>query len=316
MLIDQVNITVIAGSGGDGAVGFRKKGKGPTGGNGGRGGDVYLKGVRDLGALSQFRYKKKIKAEDGQDGRSGFRDGKSGQDIYLNIPVGTIVRNITRQIQYEIMEEGQTILVAKGGRGGKGNFILRSSRNVTPKTAQPGRKGKRNELGLELKFIADVGLIGLPNAGKSSLLNELTNAKSKVANYAFTTLEPHLGVYNNIILADIPGLIKGASKGKGLGAKFLRHIERTKILFHLVAGDSEDLIKDYKTIRRELEKHSKNLLDKKEIILIGKSDLIKENDFGKIRNKFKNTIKKEVLFISIYDFDSIEEIRRILDDLK
>jgi len=235
MLIDNAKIRVSAGDGGDGGIGFRTKGEGPTGGNGGHGGDVYIKGKKDLGALKQFRYKKSIKAGDGEDGRSKFRDGHNGEDIYLRIPVGTVVYNFTKKIQYEVREEGETFLIAKGGAGGKGNFLLRSSTNTTPKKARPGKKGESFILGLELKFIADVGLIGLPNAGKSSLLNELTAAKSKVANYPFTTLEPHLGVYYGIIIADIPGLMEGASKGKGLGIKFLRHIERTEVLFNLIS---------------------------------------------------------------------------------
>ncbi len=315
MLIDNVKIKVSAGDGGDGAVGFRQRGKGPTGGNGGRGGDVYIKGIRDIEALKQFRYKKKIKAEDGEDGRSKFRDGHSGKDVYLKVPIGTIVYHYKKKVQYEITEEGQALLVARGGKGGKGNFLLRSSTNTTPREAQPGRPGEKCKLGLELKFIADVGLIGLPNSGKSSLLNELTSAKSKVGSYPFTTLEPHLGAYYKIILADIPGLIKGASKGKGLGIKFLRHIERTKVLFHLVSGESKKPIKDYKTIRRELGKYNQRLLNKKEYIFISKSDLIDSNRIPKIRSSFRK-MNKEVIFISIYDFDSIEKVKKILNQLR
>lgn len=315
MLIDNVKIKVKAGDGGDGAVGFMQRGKGPTGADGGRGGSVYLRGVKDLSALTRFRYEKEIKAEDGEDGRSKFRDGAGGEDVYLRIPVGTVVYNYTKKIQYEISEKGQTLLIARGGRGGVGNFKLRSSTNTSPRKAKPGKEGESCEIGLELKFIADVGLIGLPNAGKSSLLNELTNAKSKVANYRFTTLEPHLGVYYGVVLADIPGLIEGASKGKGLGIKFLRHIERTEVLFHLISGESKKPLKDYKTIREELGKYDEGLLKKEEYIFITKSDLISEEFKEKIKDKFKG-IKKEIIFISIYDFNSIKKVQKILNRLK
>jgi len=315
MLIDNVKIKVSAGNGGDGAVAFMKKGKGPTGGNGGRGGNVYVEGVSDLGALQQFRFKKEVGAENGENGRSKFRDGRTGKDIYLKIPIGTIIYNLDEKTKEEIIRKKQIFLIAKGGNGGKGNFLLRSPRNVTPKEAKPGWPGESFELGLELKFIADIGLIGLPNAGKSSLLNELTRAKSRVANYPFTTLEPHLGVCYSAILADIPGLIEGASKGKGLGIKFLRHIERTKVLFHLISSESNSPIKDYRIIRKELERYNKKLLEKKEYIFITKSDLIKSSDLEKKINKFKK-INKEVFSVSVYDFDSIEKVKKIIAQLK
>jgi len=315
MLIDNVKIEVFAGNGGNGGVAFMKRGVGPTGGNGGKGGSIYVEGVSDLGALQQFRFKKEIKAEDGEHGRSKFRDGRTGKDIYLRIPIGTIIHNLNKGVKKEIVKEGQSFLVAKGGRGGKGNFLLRSPSNVTPKEAKPGWPGESFELKLELKFIADVGLIGLPNAGKSSLLNELTRAKSRVANYPFTTLEPHLGVCYGTILADIPGLIEGASKGKGLGIKFLRHIERTKVLFHLISSESNSPIKDYRIIRKELERYNKKLLEQKEYILITKSDLIESSNLEKKISKFKK-INKEVFPISVYDFDSIERVKKILNKLK
>ena len=315
MLIDNVTIKVSAGSGGNGAVAFMKKGRGPTGGNGGRGGNVYVRGVSDLGALQQFRFKKEVEADNGENGRSKLRDGHTGDDVYLRIPVGTIVYNLDKKIKEEIIKEGQTFLIAKGGNGGKGNFLLRSPRNVTPKEAKPGWPGESFELKLELKFIANVGLIGLPNAGKSSLLNELTKAKSRVADYPFTTLEPHLGVCYGTILADIPGLIEGASKGKGLGIKFLRHIERTEILFHLISAESKSPIKDYRVIRKELERYNKKLLEKKEYIFITKSDLIKFSSLEKKINKFKK-INKKVFSISVYDFDSIEKVKKIINQLK
>jgi GTP-binding protein len=315
MLIDNVKLEVVAGNGGRGGIGFRTRGKGPTGGNGGHGGSVYIKGKRDLGALKKFRYKKKIKAENGKEGRSKFRDGKTGEDTYLEVPVGTVVYNFTKKIQYEVEREGQTFLIAKGGAGGKGNFLLRSSTNTTPRRSFPGKEGETCIIGLELKFIADVGLVGLPNAGKSSLLNELTRAKSKVANYPFTTLEPHLGVYYGVVIADIPGLIEGASKGKGLGIKFLRHVERTKVLFHLVAGDSKNIVEDYNIIRKELGNYNKQLLEKKEYIFVTKSDLISKKRKKEIEKSFSE-IKKETLFISIYDLESIQKVEKILNKLK
>src|SRR3989344_5869673 len=218
---------------------------GPTGTRGGNGGSIYFEGVSDLGALGQFRFKKKLEAENGAPGRGQFRDGEAGEDLILKVPVGTVIHNLTTEKDTEITKTRERVLVAKGGFGGKGNFHFRSSTNTTPKQFQPGLPGERFDFRLELKLIADVGLVGLPNAGKSALLNELTMAKAKVANYPFTTLEPNLGVYYDLILADIPGLIEGASAGKGLGIKFLRHIERTKILFHLVSAESENPLKDY-----------------------------------------------------------------------
>src|SRR3989339_898660 len=243
MLIDDITIKISAGKGGNGVVAFNKSKMaiGPVGGNGGNGGSVYVEGVSDLSALNQFRFKKDVKAKDGEDGRGQFVDGKGGSDIVLKAPIGTVIHNLTIGAQQEILKIGEKILVAKGGRGGKGNFLFRSSTNTTPKEFEFGHEGQGFTLNFELKLIADVGFVGLPNAGKSSMLNELTNAKSKVANYPFTTLEPNLGAYYELILADIPGIIEGSSSGRGLGIKFLRHVERTKILFHLISAESEDL---------------------------------------------------------------------------
>ncbi|MEK7479387.1 MAG: GTPase, partial [Patescibacteria group bacterium] len=208
MLIDEVKITIHAGSGGKGGVAFNKNRMelGPVGGSGGKGGSIYFEGVSDIGKLQQFRYKKVLAAEDGKDGRSQFRDGADGNNLVLEVPVGTVLTDLETKEQWEITKIGERILLTKGGRGGKGNFLFRSSVNTSPKQFQSGLPGEGKTLFLELKLIADVGLIGLPNAGKSSLLNALTNAKSKVANYAFTTLEPHLGAWYDLILADIPGL--------------------------------------------------------------------------------------------------------------
>jgi len=318
MLIDDVTIKIKAGNGGKGAVAFNKNlmSLGPAGGSGGKGGSIYLEGVPDLNALGQFRYKKDIEAKNGADGRGQFRDGIDGIDLELLVPVGTIIHKKmkTNEIK-EVLKIGEKILIAKGGRGGKGNFHFRSSTNTTPKQFQPGLAGENFTARLELKLIADVGLIGLPNAGKSSLLNEFTKAKSKVANYPFTTLEPNLGTYYELILADIPGLIEGASTGKGLGIKFLRHIERTKILFHLISAESENPVKDYKIIKKELETHSKELVKKTEYVFLSKSDMIPVAEIKKKITALKK-INENIFPISVYDWDSLEKVKKILNEIK
>ena len=254
MLIDDVTIKIKAGDGGSGSVAFNKTkmSLGPTGADGGNGGNVYLESESNLGALIQFRYKKELTAQNGERGKTQLNDGADGQDLVLKVPVGTVVHNLTTGQDMEIVSIGQRLLIAKGGRGGRGNYKFRSSTNTSPEEFEKGALGEEFELRLELKLIADVGFIGLPNVGKSSLLNELTNAKSKVANYPFTTLDPNLGAYYELILADIPGLLEGASQGRGLGIKFLRHIERTKTLFHFISAESTNPVSDYKIIRQEL----------------------------------------------------------------
>ncbi|KKW05458.1 MAG: GTPase obg [candidate division CPR1 bacterium GW2011_GWC1_49_13] len=317
MLIDEVTIKVNAGDGGRGAVAFNKNkmSLGPTGGSGGKGGSVYFEGVSDLSSLNKFRYKKEISAENGAVGGEQFRDGPDGEDLLVKIPVGTVISKIETGESEEILKTGEKLLIAKGGIGGKGNFRFRSPTNTTPKQYQEGRLGEQFTLKLELKLIADVGFIGLPNVGKSSLLNELTRAQSVVANYPFTTLEPNLGAYYELILADIPGLIEGASGGKGLGTKFLRHIERTKILFHLISAESENPAKDYKTIKEELAAYSPQLTKKKEFVFLSKSDLVAAAD---LKNKIAplKKINKNVIPISIHDWDSLEKVKKILNKIK
>ncbi|MDP3741168.1 MAG: GTPase ObgE [bacterium] len=317
MLIDDITIHVSSGKGGRGAVAFRneKMSRGPAGGNGGNGGNVYIEGVSDLSALNRLRFKKKFQALNGGDGKAGFCDGKTGEDFVLQVPSGTIVHNLSTGTTDEVVKIGEPRLFAKGGHGGKGNFLFRSSRNVTPTQFQFGLPGQSFRLRLELKLIADVGFVGLPNVGKSSLLNELTNTKSKVANYLFTTLEPSLGVYYDLILADIPGLIEGASSGKGLGIKFLRHVERTKTLFHFVAADSNDLVKDYKTIRQELGAYNEQLLAKSEYLFISKSDAVPAKELKSKLGKLKK-LNSKILPVSIYDFDSIEKMKKILNKIQ
>jgi len=270
--------------------------------------------VSDIGALSQFRGKKELVAEDGQDGKPQLHDGEDGKDIILKVPIGTLVHNLSTGEDSEIISIGQQILIAKGGRGGKGNFKFRSSTNTSPTQFQEGLPGEEYELRLELKLIADVGFVGLPNVGKSSLLNELTNAKSKVANYPFTTLNPNLGAYYELILADVPGIIEGASDNKGLGIKFLRHIDRTKTLFHFISAESSDPVKDYQIIRNELGAYSKKLLDKVEYIFLSKSDLLDKNKIKEKLNQLKK-IGKEAIPISILDDESIKHVEKILRDV-
>lgn len=317
MLIDDVKIKVRAGHGGRGAVAFNKNlmSLGPVGGSGGRGGSIFALGTSDLSALNNFQHKKQFEAEDGLYGRDQFRDGHDGKDLVLKVPVGTVIHNLLTGENREITKINERILLAKGGNGGKGNFHFRSSTNTSPKEFQPGLPGENFEYRLELKLIADVSLIGFPNVGKSSLLNALTRSQSKVANYPFTTLEPNLGVYYELILADIPGLIENSSSGKGLGVKFLRHIERTKILFHLISAESENPVKDYKIIRRELGAWNKSLLKKPEYIFLSKSDIASPVEVKKKLAAIKK-INSKAIAISILDDKTLEEVKKNLNAIK
>ena len=317
MLIDDIKIKISAGKGGVGAVAFNTnlKSLGPTGASGGKGGSVYALGVSDISALQQFRFKKEFGAENGGNGRGQFHDGKTGADLTLKLPVGTVIHNLTNGNDTEIQKIGEGVLLAEGGIGGRGNFYFRSSRNTTPKQFQGGRPGETFKLRLELKLIADVGFVGLPNVGKSSMLNLLTNAKSKVANYPFTTLEPNLGVYYELILADIPGLIEGSSSGKGLGTKFLRHIERTKILFHFVSSESLDPEKDYKTIRKELGIYNKELSEKPEYLFLSKSDFADKTALKEKLEVLKR-LNPNMAAVSVKDPESIKKIKKVLNKIK
>ena len=317
MIVDDVTIEAKAGHGGSGVVRFSriKFEQGPTGGDGGRGGNIILKGVSDLGALRPFRHKKNIKAGVGKDGEQNTRSGKNGEDVIIPVPVGTVAHDLTNNKDYEIIEVGQEAIVARGGNGGFGNHHFRSSKNTTPEHANQGKPGDRIQLRLELKMIADVGFVGLPNVGKSSLLNELTNASSKVANYHFTTLEPHLGVYYGLILADIPGLIEGCADGKGLGHKFLRHIERTRVLFHFVDATSKDPVADYRAIRKELEIFNPKMLEKPEWIIVSKIDDQDEKKVEKIVKDLRKENKK-VVTLSIIDDTMMQSVVNILNDIE
>lgn len=316
MLIDEITIQLRGGNGGKGAVAFQKVKlmQGPTGADGGRGGNVYLEGVSDIGALMNYASRKEMHAEDGKNGRGQFIDGRAGEDLVLKIPTGTTIRNLDTGYVKEITKAGERILAAGGGGGGRGNFKFRSSVNTTPMEAEEGKVGDVANYKLELRLIADVGLVGLPNAGKSSLLNELTAAKSKVANYAFTTLEPNLGAYYKLIIADIPGLIEGASGGKGLGVKFLKHIERTKVLFHLVSAESDDVVRDYRVIRAELEKYNPELTKKAEHVFLTKTDAVSPKELKEKLAALKK-IKLKATPISILDEKSLNEVKKLLNDI-
>jgi len=317
MLIDDVKIEVTAGHGGKGCASFNKNlmSLGPAGGNGGNGGSIIFIGVSDLNALGQFRYKKQIDAQNGREGKGQFCDGPNGKDLIVKVPVGTVIHNLDTNESSEITKVDQEILIAKGGHGGRGNFHFRSSKNTSPTEFEEGKPGEYFNLRLELKLIADIGFVGLPNVGKSSLLNEITNASAKVANYRFTTLEPNLGVHSSLILADIPGLIEGASEGKGLGIKFLRHVERTKILFHFLSVESPDPIKDYKTIRKELEKYNPILLKKPEYIFLSKVDMVSPAEVQK-KMKVLKKLSSNILPISIHDWDSLQKVKDLLNKIE
>ncbi len=321
MIIDEVQIHVKAGHGGVGKVAFdtSKGGRGATGGSGGRGGGVYLEGVSDLSALKRFRHQKSFVAEKGGDGKAKTLDGRTGEDLVLRVPVGTVIKNTANNDTLEILKVGERVKVAEGGIGGRGNFQFRGPTNTSPKQFDIGRPGEEKDLFLELRLIADIGLVGLPNAGKSSLLNELTRANVKVANYPFTTLEPNLGAFYGkngvMILADIPGLIEGASAGKGLGIKFLRHIRRTEAILHCVAADAEDAIRDYETIREELGAYNKDLLERPEYLCITKTDLATSEKLEKIKNDFKKKGIAVSVVVSIYDPEAMAELTKFLGAL-
>lgn len=317
MLIDDVTIKAKAGKGGDGLATFAKTlmNQGPTGGDGGCGGNIIVRGVNDLGALRPFKTKKSVVAGNGEGGGQNMKTGANGKDGIIIVPAGTVVHDLTHKKDYEINKAGEEVLILRGGNGGFGNFYFRSSVDTSPQRANPGLPGEEAELRLELKMIADIGFVGYPNVGKSSLLNELTRASSKVANYKFTTLEPHLGVYYELILADIPGIIEGASEGKGLGHKFLKHIERTKILFHFIASDSEDPIEDYRIIREELGKFNKELLKKEEWIILSKADEKTPEEIKKIIKGLKKK-NSRVVVLSLLDDKSVEGVKKVLNEIK
>lgn len=322
MFIDYAQIFIKAGDGGNGAVAFRRekyvpKG-GPAGGNGGNGGSVVFIADRNLNTLLDFNYKRKYVAKDGDPGGSSLKDGKGGKDIYVKVPVGTIIKDVeTEKILVDLNVEGKSYIAAKGGKGGKGNSNFATPTKRTPRYAEPGKPGEEINIILELKLIADVGLVGFPNAGKSTLISVISDAKPKIADYPFTTLEPILGIvrykdYQSLTVADIPGIIEGAHIGKGLGLKFLKHIERTKILLLMIDITSEDYVKDYKTLLAELNQYSKVLVNKRKILAFSKSDLVEKPILLKVRKKKILGYSGPIIIFSSATREGIQELLDIL----
>jgi GTP-binding protein len=316
--LDQVKIFIKAGDGGSGSPSFRREKfiefGGPDGGDGGKGGSVILKSERNLNTLIDFRYQQHFKAKRGSDGKGKNQTGRGGENLYLKVPVGTqVFEEDNKTLIFDFKEETEEFVVAVGGKGGFGNTRFKSSTNRAPKKFTKGTKGEDFWIWLQLKTIADIGIIGLPNAGKSSLLAAITSATPKIANYKFTTLNPNLGVtvYDDkeITLADIPGLIEGAHEGIGLGIKFLKHIERCKSLLHMIDITEEDLKKSYSQVRKELKNYSKDLLKKDEIVVLNKTDLLKDKEVKKIKDDFLKKYKVNLATLSTLDKKSISKIK-------
>jgi len=316
--LDQVRIFVKAGDGGSGSPSFRREKfiefGGPDGGDGGKGGSVILKAERNLNTLIDFRYQQHFKAERGGDGSGKNKTGRGGKSLVLKVPIGTqIFEEDDKTVIFDFKKENEEFVAAIGGKGGFGNTRFKSATNRAPKKFTKGAIGEEYWIWLQLKTIADIGIIGLPNAGKSSLLASLTSANPKIANYKFTTLNPNLGVamYDDkeITLADIPGLIEGAHAGTGLGIKFLKHIERCKTLLHLIDITEKDLIKSYKQVREELKKYSKDLLDKEELVVFNKIDLIEKDQIKKKLSTFKQEINKNAIAMSTLDKKTVSDIK-------
>jgi GTP-binding protein len=309
--VDELKIHIKAGHGGDGVVRWRhEKGRefaGASGGNGGKGGDVYIRAVRDIGILARYKNSKEFLAQNGVSGQKQSMHGRDGDDLTIDLPIGSIITNLETREKFELDQDEQIIKILNGGKGGLGNEYFKSSTNVSPEQQTDGKRGEEADFEIEVELVADAGFIGLPNAGKSSLLNELTNAHSKVGAYQFTTLEPALGAMRGFILADIPGLIEGASEGKGLGHKFLRHIKRTKILLHCLSLEDEALVKNYKVIRKELEDYSEELAQKKEIVILTKTDLVDAKKLTAAKKKIEK-LNKNILTVTVYDNQSIKEL--------
>lgn len=315
MFVDELRIKAKAGDGGDGVVRWlREKFKpmsGPAGGNGGDGGNVYVRAVRDLSLLGKYTGSKEFKAKNGETGRGLSQYGKGSEDLYIDVPIGSKITDLDRDRVFDLTEEGQAEMILKGGRGGLGNEYFKSSTNRSPEQSTLGKPGEEGEFLIELTLVVDVGLVGMPNAGKSTLINSFTNAKSAVGSYQFTTLEPHLGDLYGYVLADIPGLIEGASAGKGLGHKFLRHITRTKMILHLVSLESDDPTKDYYTILNELSNYGESLTEKEEWIIFTKKDLISQDKLDTLL-KDVDKIEKRVFVISNESGEGVKDLKDAL----
>ena len=316
--LDQVKIYIKAGNGGDGSPSFRREKfiefGGPDGGDGGKGGSIILKSERNLNTLIDFRYQQHHKAQRGENGSGQNCTGKNGKDLFLKVPVGTqIFEEDNKTLIYDFKKENDEFIVANGGKGGLGNTRFKSSTNRAPRKFTKGTVGEEFIIWLQLKTIADIGIVGLPNAGKSSLLASITNATPKIANYKFTTLNPNLGVTNydnkEITIADIPGLIEGAHKGTGLGIKFLKHIERCKSLLHLIDITNNDIEKSYQQVKKELNKYSKKLSNKKELIVLNKIDLLDKKTVKKILINFSKNKKSEVIILSTLEKSSVSKVK-------
>lgn len=321
MFTDYVKITAKAGNGGNGAISFRHEkyvaAGGPDGGDGGKGGDIYFVVDQDANTLIDFRYKKKFKAENGNNGEGARRFGKSGEDLYIKVPIGTIIKDAkTERVLADLSEKNQKALILHGGRGGKGNSNFATATRQAPRFAQDGEDGEEKELILELKLLADVGLIGFPNVGKSTLLSIVTDAKPKIADYHFTTLDPNLGVVKkeygeSFVIADIPGVIEGASEGIGLGTQFLRHIERTRLLLHVIdvsGSEGRNPVEDFYTINNELKKYSQKLSERKQIIVANKIDSMQDESLYKNLEKLAKEKGLEIFKISAATNTGIKEL--------
>ncbi len=318
--VDYIKVFASSGKGGKGSVHLHRekyiqKG-GPDGGDGGRGGHVILRGNKEMWTLFHLKFKKHFKAEHGGDGSKSRSTGKDGADVYVDVPLGTIIRDgETQEILFEITEDKEEKVLVEGGMGGKGNWHFKSSTNQTPRYAQPGIDGQDGWFQMELKILADVGLVGFPNAGKSTLLSVITSAKPKIADYAFTTLKPNLGIveyrdFQSFVMADIPGIIEGAAEGKGLGHRFLRHIERNSTLLFLIPADSDDIQEEYKILLNELKKHNPELLDKDRLLAISKSDMLDEELQEEIEKELPSDISH--LFISSVSQTGLTELKDTL----
>lgn len=318
--VDYVKMFLASGNGGNGSMHLHRekyvpKG-GPDGGDGGRGGHIILRGNPQFWTLIHLKYKKHIRAEEGEAGSGSLRHGRNGKDIYLDVPLGTVAKDAeTGEILFEITEPGEEKIIVKGGRGGLGNANFKTSTNQTPRYAQPGELGVEGWFILELKILADVGLVGFPNAGKSTLLSTVSAARPKIADYAFTTLEPSVGIVNyyddkSFVMADIPGIIEGASEGRGLGHRFLRHIERNSVLLFLIPADSKDILAEYKILLKELKKFNPDLLDKQRILAISKSDMLDDELKKEIRPHLPRKIP--TIFISSVANEGIKELKDLI----